>query len=120
MRATKTAIRDADIATDAKAGATDAKAGATSSRESLVPRRRLRAVILDWAGTTQDCGSLAPVGAFVEAFARFGVAITVAQARGPMGIYKMDHIRAIAAYPEVAALWLRVHGSVCGEDDIQD
>jgi phosphonoacetaldehyde hydrolase len=139
MTATKTAIQDADVATDADASAadadasaadadasaadaniaTDAKAGATSSREGLVPRRRLRAVILDWAGTTQDFGSLAPVGAFVEAFARFGVAITVAQARGPMGIYKLDHIRAIAAYPEVAAMWLSVHGSACGEDDVQ-
>lgn len=85
----------------------------------MPPRRQLRAVILDWAGTTQDFGSRAPVGAFVEAFARFGVAITVAQARGPMGINKLDHIRAIAAYPEVAALWLRVHGSSCGEEDVQ-
>jgi phosphonoacetaldehyde hydrolase len=86
---------------------------------SLVPRRQLRAVILDWAGTTQDFGSLAPVGAFVEAFALFGVTITVAQARGPMGIYKLDHIRAIAADRDVAALWQEVHGSDCTEDDVQ-
>jgi phosphonoacetaldehyde hydrolase len=87
-------------------------------REST-PNRRLRAVILDWAGTTQDYGSLAPVGAFTEVFARFGVPITTAQARGPMGIYKLDHIRAIAAIPEVAAQWQRVHGFACTEDDVQ-
>ena len=81
--------------------------------------RRLRAVVLDWAGTTQDFGSLAPVGAFVEAFSRFGVAITTAQARGPMGIYKLDHIRAIAAEPEVATRWRTAHGSTCTEDDVQ-
>jgi phosphonoacetaldehyde hydrolase len=86
---------------------------------SLVPERRLRAVILDWAGTTQDFGSQAPVGAFIEAFARFEVAITTAQARGPMGIYKLDHIRAIVAHPEVAARWRHVHGSACSEDDVQ-
>jgi phosphonoacetaldehyde hydrolase len=83
------------------------------------PRRRLRAVILDWAGTTQDFGSLAPVGAFVETFAGFGVAITAAQARGPMGVFKLDHIRAIAADPEVALKWQRAHGSACTEDDVQ-
>jgi phosphonoacetaldehyde hydrolase len=80
--------------------------------------RRLRAVILDWAGTTQDHGSLAPVGAFMEVFARFDVPISVAQARAPMGIFKLDHIRAIAADPDVAAAWRRVHGSACGESDV--
>jgi phosphonoacetaldehyde hydrolase len=85
---------------------------------SALSGRLLRAVVLDWAGTTQDFGSLAPVGAFVEAFSRFGVPITTAQARGPMGIYKLDHIRAIAAVPEVATLWRTAHGSACTEDDV--
>jgi phosphonoacetaldehyde hydrolase len=71
--------------------------------------RRLRAVILDWAGTTQDHGSLAPVGAFVEVFRRSGVDITVAQARAPMGMFKLDHIRAIASDPKVARQWRQVH-----------
>jgi phosphonoacetaldehyde hydrolase len=55
----------------------------------------------------------------MEVFARHEVPITVAQARGPMGIYKLDHIRAIAAMPDVAERWQRVHRSACGEDDIQ-
>ena len=80
--------------------------------------RRLRAVILDWAGTTQDHGSLAPVGAFMAVFAQFGVPITIAQARAPMGIFKLDHIRAIAGDPAVAADWRRVHGSPPGEVDV--
>ena len=33
----------------------------------------LKAVILDWAGTVLDHGSRAPMGAFVKAFAAFGV-----------------------------------------------
>jgi phosphonoacetaldehyde hydrolase len=89
---------------------------ATPGRER--PTRRLKAVVLDWAGTTQDFGSLAPVGAFVAVFERFGVAITMAQARGPMGIYKLDHIRAIAAEPAVAAEWQRRHGAPCAEADV--
>jgi phosphonoacetaldehyde hydrolase len=94
-------------------------AGATTGTNQAMPLRRLRAVVLDWAGTTQDYGSLAPVGAFVEVFARFRVPITTAQARGPMGIYKLDHVRAIAAIPEVADRWRRVHGSACAEEDVQ-
>ena len=35
--------------------------------------RHLKAVVFDWAGTMVDHGSLAPMGAFVEAFAQFGV-----------------------------------------------
>jgi len=100
-------------------GVDEAMTSDAHTANNLVPKRRLRAVVLDWAGTTQDFGSLAPVGAFVEAFARFGVQITTAQARGPMGVYKLDHIRAIAAMPEVAASWQSVHGSVCAEEDVQ-
>jgi len=64
--------------------------------------RKIRAVVLDWAGTTQDFGSQAPVGAFIEVFARNGVEITKTEARRHMGIYKLDHIRAIGAMPTVA------------------
>ncbi len=59
--------------------------------------RYIRAVIFDWAGTTVDYGSFAPVRAFVEGFASIGVAITNDMARKPMGLLKMDHTRAIAA-----------------------
>ena len=45
----------------------------------------VRAVIFDISGTVLDCGSRGPVAAFVELFARHGVAVTEAQARGPIG-----------------------------------
>ena len=48
--------------------------------------RQVKAVVFDWAGTVVDHGSLGAVGVFVEAFAEFGVAITVDEARQPMGI----------------------------------
>lgn len=97
-----------------------AAANNTNAPGDLGPRRRIKAVVLDWAGTTQDFGSQAPVGAFMEVFARYGVPITIAQARGPMGVYKLDHIRAIAAMPEVAEKWQKSHSTPCSEDDIQD
>ncbi len=71
---------------------------------------KLQAAILDWAGTVVDHGSRAPMGAFVRAFAQFGVAISIADARGPMGMAKWDHIRAVGQAPTVAASWRARHG----------
>lgn len=78
----------------------------------------LRAVVFDWAGTVVDHGSLAPMGVFVEAFAEFGVAITVAEARGPMGMAKRPHIAALLAAPRIAAAWAEARGHAPTEADI--
>ena len=79
---------------------------------------QLKAAILDWAGTVVDHGSRAPMGAFVRAFAQFGVAVSVADARGPMGMAKADHIRAIGRTPSVAAAWRARHGRDFTEGDV--
>ena len=72
--------------------------------------QKIKAVILDWAGTAVDHGSSAPMGAFVKAFAHFGVAISIADARGTMGMAKRDHIRMVGTAPAVAAAWRANHG----------
>lgn len=79
----------------------------------------LRAVLLDWAGTTVDHGSRAPARVFVEVFRRQGVEITVGEARGPMGRAKWDHLVCLAELPRVAGLWRQVHGRAATEADIQ-
>jgi len=76
-------------------------------------------VIFDWAGTTLDYGCYAPAVVFVEVFKRRGVEITMEQARRPMGLKKLDHVRAISQQDEVAAEWERVHGKKCTETDVQ-
>lgn len=78
----------------------------------------LRGALLDWAGTTVDHGCFAPVAVFVEVFAIRGVAVTDAEARGPMGLYKRDHIAAVAALPTVANRWMAVHGRLPDDADI--
>lgn len=78
----------------------------------------VRAVILDWAGTTIDYGSRAPVAAFVEVFRRRGVEITPHQARGPMGTAKRDHIRALLSLEPVGEKWELVHGRSWNEADV--
>jgi phosphonoacetaldehyde hydrolase len=72
---------------------------------------KLTAAVFDWAGTMVDFGSRAPMGVFVEAFAKFGVPLTIAEARGPMGMAKRDHIKTLMAIPSVAAAWTKAQGS---------
>ena len=62
----------------------------------------LQAVVLDWAGTAVDYGCLGPVDVFVRAFAQHDIPVTVAEARVPMGLKKIDHVRAVLAMPAVA------------------
>ncbi|SUV69418.1 phosphonoacetaldehyde hydrolase [Bordetella avium] len=73
---------------------------------------RLEAVIFDWAGTLVDFGSFAPTRVFVEAFAQFGVALTLEQARGPMGMGKWDHIRALCDDPGIASQYQERFGAL--------
>ena len=80
--------------------------------------RHVKAVIFDWAGTVVDHGSLAPMGAFVETFATFGIDITIDEARGPMGMAKRPHIAALFALPRVAQAWLKRYGRAPNEGDI--
>jgi phosphonoacetaldehyde hydrolase len=78
----------------------------------------IKAVISDLAGTTVDFGSCAPAGAFVQLFERYGVTATTAEARGPMGIHKKDHIQAMLEMPSIAEQWSKVHGHAWTEADL--
>ncbi|MBN1345230.1 MAG: phosphonoacetaldehyde hydrolase, partial [Phycisphaerae bacterium] len=83
-------------------------------------RGPVKLAIFDWAGTTMDYGCYAPAVVFIEVFKLRKVEITMEQARAPMGLMKKDHIRAISKIDEVAALWKKVHGKDCTEDDVAD
>ena len=71
----------------------------------------IQAVILDWAGTVVDFGSVAPTSIFVEAFQQaYDFEISLAEARKPMGLGKWDHIKTLGELPEVDARWKRQFG----------
>jgi len=82
------------------------------------PPTILRALLFDWAGTTVDYGSRAPVEAFVEVFRRSGIELSTAEARGPMGRAKRDHIAAICALPRVAEAWRLWHDRTPNDSDV--
>lgn len=84
-----------------------------------MPADSIRLVVFDWAGTTVDFGSCAPVAAFVAAFARHGVAVSPAEARGPMGLHKRDHVRELLGLPVVAERWRTAHGRDWREEDVE-
>lgn len=85
-----------------------------------VYRGPVRAVILDWAGTTVDYGSFAPTAVFFRLFKSRGITITADDARSGMGLMKKDHLRAILARPAVAEAWRAVHGAPATDADVDE
>ena len=83
-------------------------------------RGPIKLAVFDWAGTTVDYGCCAPAAVFIEGYRHKGVAITLAEARAPMGIEKRAHIAAIAQMPAVVARWQTVHGRSITEQDIDE
>ena len=81
-------------------------------------KSRFDLVIFDWAGTMVDFGCTAPVSALIEAFGAEGVLIDGGAARRDMGKAKIDHVRSLLKYPEVAAAWRSRHGRESGEQDV--
>src|SRR5215813_10831845 len=79
---------------------------------------KLKALILDWAGTTVDYGSLAPVRTLQQVFERASLPIAEAEARRDMGIQKKDHIRAILAIPRVRNAWTHLRNQPPSESDV--
>lgn len=83
-------------------------------------RGRLQAVILDWAGTTVDHGSLAPIRVLQKIFADRGIEVTEEEARRDMGVLKKDHIRSLIRLPRIAGEWEKRHQQGPGEKDVEN
>jgi phosphonoacetaldehyde hydrolase len=79
----------------------------------------LKAVVLDWAGTAVDFGSLAPARTMQRVFAGVDVALTEQEARQHMGLPKKEHIRGILSMPRIREAWTALRGNVPGDADVE-
>jgi len=79
---------------------------------------KITTIILDWAGTTVDFGSLAPIAAFAAAFEAHGVTATPDEIRAPMGLPKHTHIAMMLSGERLAAAWEKKHGRTHTDADI--
>ena len=89
-------------------------------REKKRYRGPLKTAVLDWSGTTADKYVIAPAVVFVDVFEKFGVPISMKEARLPMGLRKDLHIKAITEIPEVAQRWNEHYGRDVTQEDIDD
>lgn len=83
--------------------------------------KKISCVIMDWAGTAVDFGCFAPLNAFLKVFSEEkGIDITYRQAREPMGLLKIDHIKAILSMPEVNAKFQARYNRAWNMDDVNE
>lgn len=75
-------------------------------------------VIVDWAGTMVDYGCMAPLKVFVDVFKERGISITNEEARGPMGLKKIDHIRELSKLNSVQNQFREIYNREISEEDV--
>jgi phosphonoacetaldehyde hydrolase len=78
----------------------------------------VKAVIFDWAGTTVDFGSIAPVHAMAAVFKNARVPVSSEEIRRPMGLDKRRHIEEMLRDGEIARRWRAVHHANSTEQDV--
>ncbi len=78
----------------------------------------IEAVIMDWAGTTVDFGSRAPIQGFQRLFDNYGIAISEEETRVPMGAEKREHIQQLLMMPRIEQAWLAAHSKKVSQSDV--
>jgi phosphonoacetaldehyde hydrolase len=81
-------------------------------------RGKVKGLVLDWSGTTADAYVIAPAVVFVEVFKNQGVDISMTEARGPMGLRKDLHIKALTEDPVLRDRWRSIHDRYPGQEDV--
>jgi len=81
-------------------------------------RGKVKGLVLDWSGTVADAYVIAPAVVFVEVFRKQGIEISMAEARGPMGLRKDLHIKALTEVPEIRERWKSVKGAYPTQADV--
>jgi len=81
---------------------------------------KLLALVLDWAGTTVDFGSLAPSRTLQKLFANAGIPLSEAETRRDMGLPKKEHISRILSQTRVKEAWQSLRGHPPTQADLNE
>lgn len=79
----------------------------------------IQLVVFDWAGTTTDFGSQAPVQVFDRTFSQYGLHFSHEEINAPMGMEKKAHICSMLSTNHGKDLWLTAKGRPWNEDDVE-
>jgi len=81
--------------------------------------QQVKGVIFDWAGTTVDFGSFAPVQAFLDTFREIGIEVKTEEIRRYMGMKKAEQLETLCTLPGIASQWEARFGSESDTKNIQ-
>jgi phosphonoacetaldehyde hydrolase len=87
-------------------------------RKTMQEALKIQLVVFDWAGTLIDYGCLAPARAYLEAFAKSKLMLTVAQVRWSMGMHHYEHILSLLEMPPISEQFQMVHGRPWTDADV--
>ncbi|MCC7667749.1 2-aminoethylphosphonate--pyruvate transaminase [Liquorilactobacillus satsumensis] len=76
----------------------------------------VKAVVFDWAGTTIDYGSRAPILAYQEVFSYFNIPITVSLIRKYIGREKYEQTKLILDDPDEKKIWKEIYPHLSDQD----
>lgn len=81
---------------------------------------QINMVVFDWAGTTVDYGSSAPMEVFKMIFDEAGINLTRNEINGPMGMEKKAHIRSLLSLETAVKQWKEKYGRDWTDEDVED
>ena len=81
--------------------------------------QQVKGIIFDWAGTTVDFGSFAPVQAFLDTFREIGIDVKTEEIRRYMGMKKAEQLETLCTLPGIASQWEARFGSESDTKNIQ-
>lgn len=81
---------------------------------------QIKMAVFDWAGTTVDYGSSAPMDVFKMVFDEAGIYLTRTEINGPMGMEKKTHIRSLLSLDTARSQWENVYHRVWNEEDVEN
>lgn len=82
-------------------------------------KNQIKMVVFDWAGTTVDYGSFAPMDVFKIVFDEAGINLSRTEINGPMGMEKKTHIRSLLSLDTARSQWEKVYHRTWNEDDVE-